>query len=86
MHLLYRLRIKANYRDIDSFLNADINFQMFHESLTGIVSYLNFVHEAYIAKAIGIDRYTSIIENFPNHMFEENAHSRFENYISHLIR
>lgn len=86
MNLLYRLRIKANYHDVQSFINADIDFQAFHESITGIVSHLNFIHEAFIAKAIGIERYAEIIENFPCHMFEENAKTRFENLIIELIK
>jgi len=85
MNLLYRLRIKANYHDIDSFLNADINFRQFHELLTGIINYLNFVHEAFIAKKIGSENYHEIINDFPEHMFDENAETRFNNKIRPLL-
>jgi hypothetical protein len=31
LNVIYRLRIKANYHDIETFMNADINFNEFHE-------------------------------------------------------
>lgn len=86
MNLLYRLRIKANYHDIESFLNAEIDFELFHQSISNIVSHLNFIHESYIAKAIGTEQYANLIYNFPCHMFEENAKTRYENLILELVK
>lgn len=83
-NLLYRLRIKANYRDIESFINAEIDFKSFHSSLGELIYYLNFIHEAYIAKAIGIDKYEDILKNFPSHLNEETALKRFEEQIKPL--
>ncbi|RCS28216.1 hypothetical protein DUT90_01135 [Polaribacter sp. WD7] len=83
-NLLYRLRIKANYRDIESFINADIDFKSFHKSLGKLIYYLNFVHEAYIAKAIGIDNYEKILNEFPSHLNRETAIKRFEKNIKPL--
>lgn len=77
-NLLYRLRIKANYRDIETFINADIDFKSFHTSLGELIDYLNFVHEAYIAKAIGIDKYEKILNGFPSHLNDQTALKRFE--------
>lgn len=83
-NLLYRLRIKANYRDIESFINADIDFKSFHSSLGELIYYLNFIHEAYIAKAIGIKVYEKILNEFPSHLNKETAIKRFEENIKPL--
>jgi hypothetical protein len=83
-NLLYRLRIKANYRDIESFINADIDFKAFHSSLGELIYYLNFVHESYIAKAIGLEEYVKILKGFPSHLNESTAIKRFEENIKPL--
>ena len=83
-NLLYRLRIKANYRDIESFINADIDFKKFHSSLGELIYYLNFLHEAYIAKTIGINNYEKILTKFPSHLNEHTAIERFEKHIKPL--
>jgi hypothetical protein len=83
-NLLYRLRIKANYRDIESFINADIDFKSFHSSLGQLIYYLNFIHEAYIVKAIGIAEYEKILMAFPSHLNGETALKRFEENIKPL--
>ena len=83
-NLLYRLRIKANYRDIESFINADIDFKKFHESLGELIYYLNFIHEGYIAKAIGINNYVEILNSFPSHLNTSTAIKRFNDNIKPL--
>tara|TARA_R110002050_G_scaffold109799_4_gene221509 strand:- start:7141 stop:8115 length:975 start_codon:yes stop_codon:yes gene_type:complete len=83
-NLLYRLRIKANYRDIESFINADIDFKKFHSSLGGLIYYLNFIHEAYITKTIGIDNFEAILTDFPSHLNKKTAIERFEKHIKAL--
>lgn len=85
LNLLYRLRIRANYQDIESFMNANIDFEEFHENLSGIVYYLNFVHEAYIAKCIGSDEYEKILRDFPSHLNKDTAVARFEECIEPLL-
>lgn len=85
-NILYRLRIKANYQDIETFINADIDFQKFHDSLGKIIYYLNFVHEAYIAKAIGINSYEKMLIDFPNHMTNDTAKERFKIHIKPMIK
>lgn len=78
MNMLYRLRIKANYRDIETFLNADIAFHEFHDNLASILNYLSFIHEAYFAKALGSVRYEAILEEFPKReLIEDTAMSRY---------
>ena len=80
LNILYRLRLKANYRDIETFMNADINFKEFHSCLGKIISYLNFVHEAYLHKAIGDTEYKKIVDGFKG----EHHKDRYENLISKI--
>lgn len=80
LNIMYRLRIKANYHDVETFINADIDFKSFHESLSNIIDYLNFVHESYICKVIGKTEYEKILHNFPGHLNGETAHKRYEQF------
>ncbi len=84
--ILYRLRIKANYNDIETFMHADINFKQFHNCLTGVVGYLNFVHECYLAKAIGYRKYEMILNDFPAHLSGSFVKRRYEEHIISQIR
>jgi hypothetical protein len=81
LNLIYRLRIKANYHDIETFINADLDFKKFHDCIGKVIYYLNFVHEAYFSKAVGIAEYEKIIESFGGHVFEDKAKKRF-----HIIK
>lgn len=80
LNILYRLRIKANYRDIEAFVNADINFKQFHDSLGEIVYYLNYVHEAYIWKAIGDESYAEILNDFLQTVGNMQAKERYDHF------
>jgi hypothetical protein len=62
LSLLYRKRIKSNYRDIDTFLSESINAEKILDDLIHIVSCLNFVQETYLYKALGKNKYLSLIE------------------------
>lgn len=84
--ILYRLRIKANYNDIETFMHADINFKQFHDCLTSVVGYLNFVHEGYLAKAIGYNKYEKMLNGFPAHLSESFVRRRYEEHIKVLIK
>jgi len=66
--LLSRLRISASNKEIDRFVEADIDFKLFHESLLEIVSYLNGIHESYVAQAIGLEKYQEIVAALPAHL------------------
>lgn len=59
LHLLYRKRIKSNYREIDSFTYENLKADFIHQSLIEIVNKLNFIHECYIYKMIGSDTFLS---------------------------
>lgn len=84
LNIMYRLRIKANYHDIETFMNAEIDFRLFHEYLGNIVHYLNFVHEAYIHKAIGNENYKKILDDFNGHILEDRAKSRYHELILNI--
>src|SRR5690606_1551068 len=64
MSLLYRKRIKANYRDIDTIAFAGIDALTVHSSLIHVVTATNFVHEAFVAAALGKDRYAALVAEF----------------------
>ncbi len=65
LDLLYRLRIKANYSCVSAFIHADTDLKAFYSNLCTIVEYLNFVHECYLAKAIGVYNFEIILKKFP---------------------
>ncbi len=83
-NILYRLRIKANYLDVETFIYADIDFQRFHNNLGTILSYLNFVHEAYVCKAIGVENYQKILNDFSSRITSIRAKKRFEEAIKNI--
>jgi hypothetical protein len=66
--LLGRLRISANHREIERFVEADIDFRLFHQSLANVVSYVNFIHESYVAKAMGLQAYRDMVAELPPHL------------------
>lgn len=66
--LLGRLRISATSREIERYVEADIDFRHFHEALLDIVRYLNGLHESYVAKALGLAKYREVIATLPPHL------------------
>lgn len=62
LSLLYRKRIKANYRDIDTFLSDDLDARQLYGDLICVTASLNVVHEAFIAKALGFDVLRQVAE------------------------
>ena len=79
---MYRLRIKANYHDIETFINADIDFKVFHTSLAEIINYFNFIHEAYILKTIGETAYKDILLGFNKDMTKDFALKRYKTILA----
>ncbi|HEX8659646.1 MAG TPA: hypothetical protein VF690_19040, partial [Hymenobacter sp.] len=66
--LLGRLRISQSSREIERYVEADIDFRLFHSSLLNLVSYLNGIHETYVAKALGLERYRQLVAELPTHL------------------
>ena len=75
--LLSRLRISPGHREIERFIEADIDVALFHQSLLGIVEYLNFVHEAYVVWAFGTDTYQEWLAGLPDYLRDGFVAKRF---------
>jgi uncharacterized protein (UPF0332 family) len=83
---LYRLRLKANYSDVQMLIEAEIDFVEFHSCIHKIVNYINFIHEAYIAKSIGYEAFNELVMNFPKHPnLEPIVLNRWQKEISPLL-
>ena len=83
--LLGRLRISTSNKEIERFVDAEIDVKLFHESLLGIVSYLNGIHEAYVAKAMGLQRYQALIAALPQHLQHGFVADRLKHKIEPLF-
>ena len=84
--LLSRLRISANYREIERFVEADIQFKLFHYSLADLVEYFNSIHECYVAKAMGLENYRAFVEQLPNYLRKGFVQKRFEAVVEPTLR
>lgn len=71
LSLLYRKRIKSNYRDIDTYFSDQLDPTQVYADLVHLTSTLNLVHETYISAALGFESYRRIAEcaNDPDHRF-----------------
>lgn len=81
LDLVGRLKYSETNREIERYLNANIAFDAFHESLTGIVYYLNLVHEIYLVKALGVENYQHLLNGLPVYLQDSFAHERFNQII-----
>lgn len=63
LDILYRKRIKANYQDTDVFTYEKLKGRDLLENLCNIVNRINLVNEAYVAKAIGVEKFTQLVDN-----------------------
>lgn len=64
LHLLYRKRIKSNYKNIDTFTSGENQSKKINESLIEIVNKLNFIHECFIYKTIGSKKFLEFYNEF----------------------
>ncbi len=71
LDLFARLKISSTHREVERFIEADIDFRLFHHCLFETVRYINSVHEAYVEKAIGPDRYAEFKASLPAYLREE---------------
>ncbi|MGV3639091.1 MAG: hypothetical protein ACO1NZ_01155, partial [Adhaeribacter sp.] len=84
--LLSRLRISSTNKEIDRFVEADIDFKLFHDSLLEIVSYLNGIHESYVAKAMGLAKYEQLVASLPAHLQDSFVTARLRDKVIPLLR
>lgn len=83
--LLSRLRITANHREIERFIESEIDVKLFHQSLLEIVDYLNFVHEAYVAKTLGLNAYKQMLASLPAYLKNSFAEKRLREHIEPVL-
>ena len=83
--LLGRLRISQTSREIERYVEADIDFRLFHASLLNIVSYLNGIHETYIAKALGVERYRQLVAELPAHLQSSFVQERLRTRVEPVL-
>jgi len=65
LSLLYRKRIKANYRDIDSFLSEELEPERLYRNLLRVVGAMNCVHEAIIGQLLGVEILATTMDRMP---------------------
>ncbi|MDX5422817.1 MAG: hypothetical protein LPK14_11230 [Hymenobacteraceae bacterium] len=83
--LMARLRISSTHREIERFVQADIDFKLFHESLLQIVSYLNGIHECYVAQAMGVQQYETFVQELPAYLQKSFVAARLEEQVKPLL-
>ncbi len=71
LDLFSRLKISSTHREIERFLEANIDFRLFHMCLFETVRYINSIHEAYVAKAMGSERYREFKKSLPEYLRSE---------------
>lgn len=64
LHLLYRKRIKANYREMDAFLESGFQPDTLFTSLKRLVRCVSFVHECLIARSTGKKWYRATVDDY----------------------
>jgi hypothetical protein len=59
---------------------------LFHQSLLDMVEYLNCIHEAYVAKAMGLDAYRKMVSTLPAHLRDGFVKERLVGKIEPILR
>ncbi|WP_206512979.1 hypothetical protein [Larkinella soli] len=83
--ILSRLRISSTNREIERFVESEIDIRLFHESLVNIVSHINAVHESYIARALGVQGYRQLIAKLPGYLQEGFVRERLQTVIEPML-
>ncbi|WP_199736753.1 hypothetical protein [Fibrisoma montanum] len=83
--MLSRLRISSTNREIERFVDSEIDVKLFHQSLVSIVSHVNSVHEVYIAKALGLDGYRQLVSKLPSYLQESFVRERMNTIIVPML-
>lgn len=83
--LMARLRISSTHREIARFVQAEIDFKLFHESLLQIVGYLNGIHECFVAQAMGLQKYEEYVQELPAYLQRSFVEARLQQQIKPLL-
>ncbi|MDO6390029.1 hypothetical protein Q4E40_07825 [Pontibacter sp. BT731] len=84
--LLARLRISSSHREIERFVQSDIDFKLFHDSLLQIVSYLNGIHECYVAQAMSLQQYEAFVQELPAYLQKSFVAARLQDRVKPLLQ
>ncbi|GGG25745.1 hypothetical protein [Pontibacter amylolyticus] len=84
--LLARLRISSSHREIERFVQSDIDFRLFHDSLLQIVSYLNGIHECYVAQAMSLQQYEAFVQELPAYLQNSFVAARLQDKVKPLLQ
>ena len=84
--MLSRLRISSTNREIERFVDSEIDVKLFHQSLVNIVAHVNAVHEAYIAKALGVQAYRQLVAKLPSYLQESFVRERMNTIIAPMLQ
>ena len=84
--MLSRLRISSTNREIERFVDSEIDVKLFHQSLVNIVAHVNAVHEAYIAKALGVQAYRQLVAKLPAYLQESFVRERMNMIIAPMLQ
>ena len=84
--MLSRLRISSTNREIERFVDSEIDVKLFHQSLVNIVAHINSVHEAYIAKALGVQAYRQLVAKLPSYLQESFVRERMNTIIAPMLQ
>lgn len=77
LDLFSRLRISSTNREIERFVNIDLDFKLFNVCLLDIVDHINTVHEAYVVKAMGVAAYREFLATLPEYLQNSFVQRRF---------
>lgn len=83
LDFLYRKRIKANYRNIDTFSSDYFDGLLVLKHLCYIVDRLNFMNEMYMAKCLGKKKYSDLVESLQITL-TKNQQNRFEDILKNI--
>ena len=66
-------------------MDSEIDVRLFHQSLVNIVSHANAVHEAYIAKALGLEGFRQLVAKLPMYLQEGFLRERIQTLIEPMF-
>ena len=72
LNLLYRKRIKANYREIDTYLADSIDASVLFKNLIHITSQWNVAHQLLSTKALGPKKFSEFLNKAPDFVLERH--------------
>ncbi|CCH01282.1 hypothetical protein FAES_3273 [Fibrella aestuarina BUZ 2] len=85
-NVLHRLRISSNQPNPDVLTTDELDVRELHACLVELVNRINQVHEAYLAKALGLDNYQTLVAGLPGYLNESFVNERLNTLIPILAK